>query len=97
MNLLEYIQRRVTKMIQGMKHLSYKDGLKELSLYSLEKKRLQGDLIVAFQCLRGSYRKEGKRLFNGVCVERKRENGFKLKEYRCRLNIRKKSFTNIES
>ena len=43
MNLLEYIQRRVTKMIQGMKHLSYKDGLKELSLYSLEKKRLQGD------------------------------------------------------
>ena len=50
-------------MIQGMEHLSNDDSLRELRLFSLEKRRLQGDLIVAFQYLKGSYKKEGDRLF----------------------------------
>jgi len=40
-------------MIQGMEHLSYKDRLRELELFSLEKRRLQRDLRVAFQYLVG--------------------------------------------
>ena len=69
-----------TRMTQGMEHLAYKDVLRELGLFSLEKRRLRGDLTAAFQYLKGSYRKEGGRLFSMVCGDRTRGNGFKLKE-----------------
>jgi len=40
MELLEQVQRRATKMIQGMKQLSYKERLRELGLFSVKKRRL---------------------------------------------------------
>ena len=69
------------------------DRLRELGLFILEKRRLWGNLIVAFQYLKGDYRKDGDRYFRGACCNRTRVNGFKLKEYRYRLDIRKKIFT----
>ena len=57
-DLLECIQRRATKIIQGMEHLPYEDWFREMGLIRLEKRRLQGDLIVAFQYLKGSYKKQ---------------------------------------
>ena len=92
-NLLDRIQRRATKMIQGMEHLSCEDRLRKLVLFSLGRSSLRKDLIVAFQNIKGGYKKEGNRLFHGTCCDRTRENGFKLKEGRFRLDIRKKFFT----
>ena len=79
-------------MIQWMQHLSHVDRPRELGLISMKKRRFQGDLRVAFKYLRGIYKKEGDRLFCRVCGDKTRGNGFKLKERRFRLVIRKKFF-----
>ena len=49
----------------------------------------------AFQYLKRAYKKDGDKLFSRACCDRIRSNGFKLKESRFRLDIRKKFFMRV--
>jgi len=74
-------------MIRGLEHLSYEETLRELGLFNLEKRRLQEDLMAAFQYLKEAYKKDGDGLFT------RGGHGFKVKEGEFRLDVRKKFFT----
>lgn len=75
------------KTIRALKHLSYNERLRELGLFRLQK-RLQGDIIIAFSFFKQSYKQH----FTQVNSDRRRRNGFKLKERGCRLDVTGKFF-----
>lgn len=80
-------------MIKGLEHFSHEEGLRQLSLFSLEKSRLNRDHINMYKHLTGDNEDMSARLFSVVPCDRTRSNPYKLKYMKFHLNARKHFFT----
>ena len=86
---LEQVQRRATRLIRGLETKSYEEKLKELGMFSLEKRRQRGDTIPLFKYLKGCQTEKGQDLFSIIPVCRIHNNGLRLQEARFLFNIKK--------
>ena len=93
MNLLESIQRRWTRNVEGLENLDYYQRLIRLDLYSVKGRLLRADLIKCYKIFHGKCAISPDEIFNIAPQAGTRGHIFKLSPRHVNLECRKRFFT----
>lgn len=91
---IENVQRRATRLVRSISHLSYENRLRELGLPTLEYRRERADMVQVYKIFNGIDKIEPDKLFTLASHRTTRGHSFKLFKPRARLNTRRQSFSN---
>ena len=90
---LEGVQRRFTRLIPELRGLAYEERLSRLGLYSLEFRRMRGDLKETYKIMKGIDKIEAVKLFPQAGETRTKRQGLKIRRSRFRTELRRHFFT----
>jgi len=90
---IEKIQRRATKLVHGFDKMPYKQILKALRLYSVQRRRLRGDLIETYNILTSKEKIKSDQLFQKATTTELRGHSIKLYKKSSRLELIKHTFS----
>ena len=90
---IERVQGRATRLFPGLAGLSHEERLKETGLYTLERRRLRGDMIEMFKIMKGRDKISTDELFNRVDSDRTRGHSLRVKKRRVKTVARQWTFT----
>src|ERR1700755_918309 len=88
--MLERVQHRATRMFSDFENKSYEERLKELGMFSVERRFLRGDMIQVYKIFASDNNTE----IEKDCGRVTREHDKKIKKKPCHLDLRKYSFSN---
>jgi len=91
--IIEKVQKRATKLIISLKHLSYSERLKQLHLPTLKYRRLRSDMIQVFKIVHKYYDVCAAVKLNFNTLSTTRGNKYKLQKSASHHNLRKFSFS----
>ena len=82
---IEKVQRRATRLLPSLRHLTYQQRLSELNLPSLEYRRMRGDMIFMYQIFHHLINIDSDLLFSSPHISTTRGHNYKLYKPRARL------------
>ena len=90
--VIEAVQRRFTRLIPGMAGLSYEERLKRLGLYSLEFRRMRGNLIETYKIIKGLDKLDAGKMFPMFVKSRTRGHSLRIKGKPFKTEVRTNLF-----